>query len=111
MSVFRNIQHQKKFDEDGYVILSLITPDVLDSLRQIHHEEFVPNKNPTWALNAGSGADKNNYLASEQHRLLTPLFDQVMVNSTNYGGTFFTKPKGYPELRLHQDTTMVDSDR
>ena len=110
MTVFKNIRHQNDFDENGYVILPLLSEEVVQSLRKLHHDQFIPNDNPTWSLNAEAGAAKNDYIAHETKQLISPFLDKELTNYVNYGGTFFTKPKGYAELPLHQDTVMANSE-
>ncbi len=107
-SVFIDSAHQRSFDENGYVILPLLSEDVVESLRKLHLEEFIPNNNPTWALNAEAGASKNDHIAHETRRLVTPCFDKALTNYDNFGGTFFTKSRELVELPLHQDTVMVN---
>lgn len=108
MGIFKNSIHQKQFDENGFIILPLVSHETIVQLKKLHQEQFTENDNRTYAFNAESESAKNDYIATRLIELLAESFDKVLVDYVNHGGTFFTKVKGYGELPLHQDTTVVE---
>lgn len=108
LPTFVNTEYQKCFEEDGYIIIDIVTKDILDGLKQLFDENFIRTDNPRSNFNAVSEEEKTSRIIKESIHLLANCFDKVFVNYTNQGSTFFTKDKHHGELGLHQDTTIIN---
>ncbi|MBL1280263.1 MAG: phytanoyl-CoA dioxygenase family protein [Fluviicola sp.] len=107
--IFEDIEIQRKFDEDGFVKISLLSEQEVDTLAKMRMEYF-PEKGSVFF--SSSYLDDFN-LKTEISNKITDIISQSLskqcVNYRLIGAAYLIKGIGkHSEMPLHQDWTIVD---
>lgn len=107
--IFRDAIRQKKFEEDGFVKVTLLTADDVNRLLQLFHSYF-----PNPSVDFFSSSYENDYRRKKEiseaiGKIILPNLEKVFINHTWFGSAFLSKGNGpRSEMPMHQDWTIVD---
>jgi hypothetical protein len=105
--IFKDPALNKRFTQEGYVILQLLTPSEVGNLLAYFHELSEPDRNVFTTFvtdNLSAKRDVDFHLKS----LLTPHFERLFVDYEPFWGNFFIKPINGSSMPLHADLQYVD---
>lgn len=107
--IFIDVAIQRKFDEDGFVKIPLLTEDEVDALAQMRVEYF-PEKDSVFF--SSSYLEDFNLKTEISDRIKEIIEPRIAVQFTNYrliGAAYLIKGTGpQSEMPMHQDWTIVD---
>ena len=108
---FINALLEKEYKENGYAVLTIPDPDILDDLKKIYRTEIVPRlgQNTEFYYSLMNEYSFNVRLKQSMAEILKPTFDSWFVDYKNIGESFMVKRAATnEELLLHQDWNLVD---
>jgi hypothetical protein len=113
MNLFQNIETQLFFNENGYVVLDVLTPKEIDDLT-----EFFYNSNLISAQKSGFSVsmDHESYEINKANRdhifnTILPKLDVHLTNFKPYVASYVNKsPSDTSWVPLHQDWSFVDNE-
>lgn len=109
--IFKNEEYQKQFTEDGFVLLSLLNPEEVESLYSYYNNQEFDNK-----IEAGfhiSLDNENEDLVKEVgstiKEVLVPKMDDLLDDCKTFTASYVIKEPGLQNIvPPHQDWTFVD---
>ena len=110
--IFKDEEHQKAFDEQGFVVVSFIDDTTIGRLQQIYKDCYPSGVegffSTTFANNLSHREKVNASIKQECSNRLDQLFKDYKV----FFSSFIVKAPGQDsELIMHQDMTLVDEER
>ncbi len=111
--IFTDEALQQKFNEEGYVILDLLSDNHLETLRKLFFENIPDYKNEDLYESSRNRPDEvNDLLNNRMQEIFKLALHPYSGDNPIFGGTFLVKP-AYSKnfLPLHQDWSIVEEDR
>lgn len=107
--IFRNEEYQRRFDEEGFVIVPFMNEDIINNLTSIYKHCYPDGVDgffsTTFANNLAHREKVNHSIKEECLDRLNELFVDYKV----FFSSFIVKAPGKKsELIMHQDMTLVD---
>lgn len=110
--IFKNEENQRKFDEDGFVKIALLSEEQVDQLAQMRMEYF-PDKGSVFF--SSSYLDDFKLKTEISNKICEVIGDSLAQHFTNYrliGAAYLIKGCGkHSEMPMHQDWTIVDEQK
>jgi hypothetical protein len=109
LPIFNDPLLQKRFDEDGFVKISLISEEDINSLRSLF-AQFYPNPSQDFY----SSSYENDFPAKKRMsdaigQVIVRNLEKIFNHYTWFGSAFLSKGNGpRSEMPMHQDWTIVD---
>jgi hypothetical protein len=108
--IFKNEQHQKIFDKQGFIVLPFINENQITILNKLF-DELHPHL-PTGGFFSGSYSSDMDYKRKASEKIVevfSEVYEKLFVNYTPFGAAFLYKVPGENSaLAAHQDWTIVD---
>jgi len=108
--IFKNIETQKTFDKQGYVVIKLVDENQLLALNNLFDEKHK-DLPPSGFFASSYSPDKayKDEVSNKIVEILKPTYDEVFENYQPFGASFLVKmPTEDSALAVHQDWTIVD---
>ncbi|BAQ61822.1 hypothetical protein GM3708_2228 [Geminocystis sp. NIES-3708] len=108
--LFRDITLQEKFDQDGFLVLPMLSPQEIQVLSKLY-EEVNPGELKRIYSNVYNRRDQkqNRHVGKVITDLFKPHIDQICMNHRIAGGSFLVKGVGSESAsQLHQDFNNID---
>ena len=111
--LFKNTSYQKQFEEEGYVIIDLPNPYIIDDVDR-EYQNLKPNDNfdPQNDRYHCSFIDSNVEYKRKSYEIFLqyfmPFINQFLIDYELLLGNFYVKPKNSGELEIHQNWSIVD---
>jgi ectoine hydroxylase-related dioxygenase (phytanoyl-CoA dioxygenase family) len=111
MSFFKDISLQKNFENDGYIIVPLLSSNDIAELKAIYSE--LPEFNESFhSTSFYTNLDLKNYLDKKVTSVLKPKVEEIISNYIPLGSGFLTKKNADDSIMpIHQDWTVVDESK
>lgn len=109
--IFRDAAQQAQFEQDGYIVLDLLSADEVAHLKA-YYEQHTPVEKPSYGFHVSlDDNDRAQSMAAteELYRVLTPKVAEIFQDFQVFTASFVikeTNPKGV--VPPHQDWTFVD---
>ncbi|MCS6819199.1 MAG: phytanoyl-CoA dioxygenase family protein [Chitinophagales bacterium] len=111
--IFKNPEHQKIFDKQGFVVTPLLNRDEVEYMDRLF-DELHKNLSDS-GFHSGSYSSDMAYkrkVSEEIKRVFRRAYEETFQNYTPFGGAYLYKiPSPNSDLFLHQDWTIVDESR
>lgn len=109
-SIFKNIDLQNQLNKDGYVVLSLLSKEDLNNLKQLYNNTIAQkSKHDLYESSRMNEKETNDKINSTIQQVIEPYVNDIFQDFTFYGGTFMIKVKDKStELPLHQDWSVLE---
>ena len=110
--LFLEAERQTAFDENGYVVLDLLSPEEIETLLALYRET-VGDRAHANLLESSRICDleTNLRIMNGLREVLAKPLSRFFASSNVFGGTFYNKAPGTSELLpLHQDWSVVEED-
>lgn len=106
---FHNPNHQAQYEQDGYIVLPMLSPEEVAEFRALF-EEIRPKEVTKMYSNVQDQPYEVNKRVDDKLRdCLTERMAAIFINCTQPGGTLMAKGiDDESECSLHQDWTTVD---
>lgn len=107
--IFKNAELQKKFEEDGFLRITLLKESDVQKLLMLFHQ-YYPSPSPDFY----SSSYENDYklkkeISDKIGEIITPRLDEYFMDYSWFGSAFLSKGNGpRSEMPMHQDWTIVD---
>jgi hypothetical protein len=112
-AIFKNEEHQKLFDKQGFIVLPFLTSDEVNEMDNLF-DELHPNINQGGFF-SGSYSTDYDYKVKASKGIVNTFsraYDELFINYKPFGGAFLYKVPGVnSELAVHQDWTIVDESK
>jgi hypothetical protein len=108
--IFKNEEHQKLFEQQGFIVLPFISQEEVLQLDKLF-DELHPNLNESGFFSGSYSSDVvYKKKASEAIvEVFSRAYQELFINYTPFGAAFLYKvPGANSELAAHQDWTIVD---
>lgn len=116
--IFRDPEHQKQFEEDGYVIVPFLEPDAIQALLDFKNGTRPDNRFNTNAEDASyhfTFLDTNIPYKKEVFNTVMSFFqpsiDKYMIDYRPLIVNFVLKDPGFGEVPVHQNWNFVDEEK
>lgn len=111
--LFKDASFQTQFEQDGYLIIDLPNPAILDEIDNAYqslrpNDKFEPQNGRYHCTFIDSNLDykrKANELFLEY---FTPFVNDFFLDYELFTGNFYVKPKNSCEFEVHQNWSVVD---
>ena len=107
--IFKDAEIQRKFDEDGFVKIALLSEEEVEALAKMRMEYF-PEKGSVFF--SSSYLDDYDLKMEISNKITSIINDSLAKQCTNYrliGAAYLIKGIGkHSEMPMHQDWTIVD---
>lgn len=110
--LFLEAEHQASFDENGYVVLDLLSAEEIESLLALYKETVGDAAHTNLLESSRICSLETNFRIMDGLRegFAEPV-SRLFASRNVYGGTFYNKVPGTSELLgLHQDWSVVEED-
>lgn len=110
---FVHDKYQKDFEQNGYVVLPLLSTETINRLRGIY-DQYIDSNNITsfTSTNLLNNKPIRLEIANEITKEIKHALEQYFNNITFWHPAFLIKPFGEnTEFKLHQDWTFVDEEK
>jgi hypothetical protein len=110
--LFREAERQTSFDENGYVVLDLLSAAEIETVLELYRET-VGDRAHTNLLESSRicSLETNLRIMNGLRGILGEPLSRLFASSSVFGGTFYNKVPGTSELLpLHQDWSVVEED-
>ena len=110
--IFKDPNHQLKFDQDGFVVVPFLNPTQVAELDDFFNSEHTMNT-PSGFYSGSFSADKNykERCSSKIMSYLAPKYEEIFQNYDSNGATFLYKVPGpQSELACHHDWSTVEEE-
>ncbi|WP_421898403.1 phytanoyl-CoA dioxygenase family protein [Marinoscillum sp.] len=111
-SLFKDPNVAQRYQEDGYVILDLLSPEEIKAEQAFfYHHVHDFDKEPLYESSRNNSDQTNDHINDHLQKVfLNKTLDHIQ-NAKVYGGTYMVKPVGSEDyLPLHQDWSIVEED-
>ncbi len=108
--IFNDENHQKAFDENGFIKLPLLSEKDIEQLHQLFFK-FHPtiNENSFGASSFLHNKEKKMEIIDTLFPIFSPYFNEIFKDYTYFGSSYLFKTKGKKsDLAPHQDWSIVD---
>jgi hypothetical protein len=110
--IFKDDELEKKFNEDGYVVIPFLNKDELSGLIQTYANAQIETSNQFYASAHDSSLEVRMNMSEEIKTAFTRSSQNTLINMELLGGSYIVKPKQYQHiLQAHQDWNIVDEDQ
>ena len=100
---------QNKFDEEGYVVLNLFSPNQIDNLIDITSIVDIQSVSDFFYSLIELPSSQNKQIHESISSVILPALDNIFINYRNIAASFLVKPGNtMSELMLHQDWCYTD---
>ena len=109
-NIFKNPEHQRLFNRQGFIVLPLLDIDTVNKLNLVF-DNLHQNLPAKGFMTSGYSKDYNYKLNSSNSiiELLAPKIKMILDNFQTIGASFSYKlPSPESDFNLHQDWTVVD---
>ncbi len=108
-AVFKNIELQKQFDQDGYVVISFIETVIITELNSIYTEYFPSAPEAFYSTSFIKDDELKKVLNNKIENLLQSKVQEEFKDFKTLGSSFLSKPVGDSgQMPVHQDWTVVN---
>lgn len=111
--IFKNEEHQKLFDKQGFIVLPFVGEEEVKQLDSLF-DELHPNLNQSGFF-SGSYSNDFDYkkkASDEIVKVFSNAYERLFTDYTPFGAAFLYKvPGANSELAAHQDWTIVDEQK
>lgn len=114
--LFRDPALQSRFEQDGYIVIDLLHPDVVNEINDAYNK-LLPND----GFAPGNGryhctfVDTNETYKTQANELFktyfNPLLEKHLIDYKILTGNFYVKSPGSGEFEVHQNWNMLDETR
>lgn len=112
--IFKNVKHQKSFDEKGFVHFNLLTDEEVKKLQQLYSQiESEIDKSNTQKYSSAQDMDTHRAkeISNEILKLVEPILSDFIENYEALAAAFLVKPPRQTSndaIPWHQALTLVD---
>ena len=107
--VFKDLNLQKKFDEQGFVLLDLLSEKDIESLRSVYAQHFPATKSGFFINIWDNNFAERKAISYKTKKILTPYTNSLFDNFKFVVSVFTAKKaKAVENFALHQDITITD---
>lgn len=117
-TIFRDPEHQKQFEEDGYIIVPFLSPEDVQTLIDFKNGTKPDNRFNTNAEDAtyhftflDTNIDYKKEVFNTVMRYFQPALDRYMIDYQPLIVNFVLKDPGYGEVPVHQNWSFVDEQK
>ena len=112
-TVFKNIELQNKFNEDGFVVLpAFLGNNTISTLNSIYKKHFPKEPEFFYSTSFIENQDLKKQLNSEIEELIKEKVSENFNDFKTLGSSFLSKPIGENgQMPVHQDWTVVDENK
>lgn len=108
-AIFKNKQHQKTFEEEGYLKLTLLEPKDVDLLHSLFQKYFPEPSKDFYSTSFNNDFTLKKEVSQAIGEIITPRLELLFINYTWFGSAFLSKGDGpRSEMPMHQDWSIVD---
>ncbi|MCS6935184.1 MAG: phytanoyl-CoA dioxygenase family protein [Chitinophagales bacterium] len=108
--IFKNEEHQKIFDRQGFIVLPFLTTEEVSRLDKLF-DELHPDAQSSGFFSGSYSSDLNykKRASDEIVKVFSRAYRELFIHYVPFGGAFLYKvPGDNSELAAHQDWTIVD---
>lgn len=112
-AVFKNIDLQKQFDQDGFVVLpAFLVNKVIPQLNSIYKKHFPKEPEHFYSTSFIENQDLKKNINLEIETLVKKPISKNFKDFKSLGSSFLSKPVGKTgQMPVHQDWTVVDENK
>lgn len=111
-TVFKNIELQKQFNQDGFVVIPFIAKDLVTELNSVYTTHFPTAPEAFYSTSFIKDDDLKSSLNKQVEKLLGTNVQENFQNFKTLGSSFLSKPVGETgQMPVHQDWTIVDENK
>lgn len=108
-TIFKNEQHQKDFDEQGFVKVELLSQEDVKQLNELFLQYYPDPSSDFYSSSYENDFTLKKKISDEIGKVIVKNLDHVFENYTWFGSAFLSKGNGpRSEMPMHQDWTIVD---
>lgn len=106
---FVSDEHQKHFDENGFVLLDFYTPQQVEAINKIYHDNRLPESLGLEVTIKGGSFEANKRIQEMTSAIALESVNRILLDYRIFYSGYVTKiPNKHNVSRLHQDPTFVD---
>lgn len=111
ISIFKNIDLQNKFEQNGYITIPLIDDYEVENLKKIY--AGIPDQKEIFSSTSFlQDLNLKRKINNDVNEILTKKIDDTFCNYKSLGSGFLCKKSGATsEMPIHQDWTVVDESK
>ncbi|MFT5860226.1 MAG: hypothetical protein ACI865_002334 [Flavobacteriaceae bacterium] len=107
--IFKDPEIQRKFDEDGFVKIPLLSEEEVDALARMREEYFPEKGSVFFSSSYLDDYDLKMEISNKISEAITAGLEKQCVNFRLIGAAYLIKGIGkHSEMPMHQDWTIVD---
>lgn len=108
-AIFKNNEFQKQFEEDGFLKITLLTPENILQLKNLF-KAYYPNPSVDfYSSSYDNDFEIKKKISDKIGQLILPNLENIFIDYTWFGSAFLSKGNGpRSEMPMHQDWTIVD---
>ena len=111
--IFKKEEHQRLFDQQGFIVLPFITPNEVAQLDKFF-DELHPDLNKSGFFSGSYSSDIHykKKASDEVVQVFSRAYKELFIDYAPFGAAFLYKmPGADSELAAHQDWTIVDEQK
>lgn len=111
--IFKNEEHQKQFNKQGFVVLPFLTQSEVQYLDAFFDEMHpIQNSGGFFSGSYSNDAAYKKRVSDKIVHVFSRAYDEIFENYKPFGGTFLYKVPGTnSQLSVHQDWSTVDESK
>ncbi len=107
--IFRDVELQKRFDEQGFVTVDFYTPEDLAAVEELYRSTHTESEGGFFPSTYSDNKAYREKVDRELKRIGQKKFDELFSGYQLINGCFIVKNPGEESyLHIHQDMTLVD---
>lgn len=111
-AIFKNKQHQKTFEEDGYLKIKLLKPDDVEHLHSLFQKYFPEPSKDFYSTSFNNDFTLKKEVSQAIGEIIAPRLELFFTDYTWFGSAFLSKGDGpRSEMPMHQDWSIVDENK